>query len=40
LRLATGGVALPVMSRIVGAQTYPSRTVTMIVPLGLTLDPK
>ncbi len=32
LRLAAGAAALPAMSRIARAQTYPTRTVTMIVP--------
>jgi len=34
LRIATGAVVLPAMSRIARAQTYPSRTVTMIVPFA------
>jgi tripartite-type tricarboxylate transporter receptor subunit TctC len=34
LRLTAGAVALPAMSRIARAQTYPSRTVTMIVPFA------
>jgi tripartite-type tricarboxylate transporter receptor subunit TctC len=32
LHLAASGVALPVVSRIARAQTYPSRPITMIVP--------
>ena len=32
LHLAAGAAALPVMSRIATAQTYPSRPITMIVP--------
>jgi tripartite-type tricarboxylate transporter receptor subunit TctC len=32
--LAAKAVALPAMSRIARAQTYPSRTVTMIVPFA------
>jgi tripartite-type tricarboxylate transporter receptor subunit TctC len=32
LHLAAGAVALPAMSRIAQAQTYPSRPITMIVP--------
>ena len=34
LHLAAGAVALPAISRIATAQTYPSRTVTMIVPFA------
>ena len=34
LRLATGTVALPAASHIARAQTYPSRSVTMIVPFA------
>src|ERR1700675_2101221 len=34
LRLTAGAVALPAMSPIARAQTYPSRTVTMIVPFA------
>jgi putative tricarboxylic transport membrane protein len=34
LHLAANAVALPAMSRIAMAQTYPSRTVTMIVPFA------
>jgi Tripartite tricarboxylate transporter family receptor len=34
LHLAAGAAALPAMSRIARAQTYPSRTVTMIVPFA------
>ena len=34
LHLAAGAVALPAISRITRAQTYPSRTVTMIVPFA------
>src|SRR5262249_7465363 len=34
LHLAAGAVALPAVSRIVRAQTYPTRTVTMIVPFA------
>ena len=32
LHLAAGAVALPALSRIARAQTYPSRPITMIVP--------
>jgi tripartite-type tricarboxylate transporter receptor subunit TctC len=32
LRLAAGAVALPAVSRVASAQTYPTRPVTMIVP--------
>jgi tripartite-type tricarboxylate transporter receptor subunit TctC len=32
LQLAAGAAALPAVSRIARAQTYPTRTVTMIVP--------
>jgi tripartite-type tricarboxylate transporter receptor subunit TctC len=32
LHLATGAAALPAISRIAGAQTYPTRPITMIVP--------
>ncbi len=32
LRLAVGAGALPAISRIAGAQSYPSRPITMIVP--------
>ena len=34
LRLATGAVALPALSRIAGAQSYPSRPVRVIVPFA------
>jgi tripartite-type tricarboxylate transporter receptor subunit TctC len=34
LHLAAGVAALPVASRIAGAQTYPSRPITMIVPFA------
>ena len=34
LHLAANAVVLPAMSRIARAQTYPSRTVTMIVPFA------
>jgi tripartite-type tricarboxylate transporter receptor subunit TctC len=34
LHLAAGAVAVPTVSRIAWAQTYPSRTVTMIVPFA------
>ena len=34
LHPAAGAVALPAISRIATAQTYPSRTVTMIVPFA------
>jgi tripartite-type tricarboxylate transporter receptor subunit TctC len=34
LHLAAGAVALPAVSRIAMAQTYPSRPVTMLVPYG------
>lgn len=32
LQLATGGAALPIASRLAGAETYPSRPITMVVP--------
>jgi len=32
LRLAAGAAALPAVSRIAGAQTYPSRPITIVVP--------
>jgi len=34
LHLAAGAAALPAMSRIAGAQTYPSRSITMVVPFA------
>jgi tripartite-type tricarboxylate transporter receptor subunit TctC len=34
LHLAAGGVALPAVSRIAVAQTYPSRPITMVVPFA------
>jgi tripartite-type tricarboxylate transporter receptor subunit TctC len=34
LQLAAGGVALPTVSRIARAQTYPTRPITMIVPFA------
>ena len=34
LHLAAGAAALPVFSRAVGAQTYPTRPVTIIVPFA------
>jgi tripartite-type tricarboxylate transporter receptor subunit TctC len=34
LRLTTGAGALPAFSRAVSAQTYPTRPITMIVPVG------
>jgi tripartite-type tricarboxylate transporter receptor subunit TctC len=34
LRLVAGAVALPVISRVARAQAYPTRPITMIVPLG------
>jgi tripartite-type tricarboxylate transporter receptor subunit TctC len=34
LHLAAGAAALPAVSRIARAQTYPTRPVTMIVPCG------
>jgi tripartite-type tricarboxylate transporter receptor subunit TctC len=34
LHLAAGAAALPAVSRIAWAQVYPSRPITMIVPLG------
>jgi tripartite-type tricarboxylate transporter receptor subunit TctC len=34
LRLAAGAVALPALSRIATAQTYPTRPITMIVPVA------
>jgi tripartite-type tricarboxylate transporter receptor subunit TctC len=33
LRLTAGTTALPLVSRIAGAQTYPSRPITMVVPV-------
>jgi len=33
-RFAVGAAALPAMSRIAGAQTYPSRSITMVVPFA------
>jgi hypothetical protein len=40
LRMATGAAALPVMSRLARAQTYPSRPITMVVtfPAGSAMD--
>jgi tripartite-type tricarboxylate transporter receptor subunit TctC len=40
LRLAAGTAALPIISRAAAAETYPSRPITMIVPLaaGTALD--
>jgi tripartite-type tricarboxylate transporter receptor subunit TctC len=40
LHLAAGAVALPIFSRVAGAQTYPSRPITMIVPFaaGSSID--
>src|SRR5262245_26693967 len=32
LKLAVGAAALPVVSRVAGAQTYPSKAVTIVVP--------
>jgi tripartite-type tricarboxylate transporter receptor subunit TctC len=32
LHLAAGAAAMPVVSRIAGAQTYPSRAITILVP--------
>jgi len=34
LHLAAGAVALPSVSRIAHAQTYPARPITMVVPLA------
>jgi tripartite-type tricarboxylate transporter receptor subunit TctC len=34
LHLAAGAAALPTMSRVVGAQTYPTRMITVIVPFA------
>jgi len=34
LHLAAGTVALPVISRVASAQAYPSRPITMIVPIA------
>jgi tripartite-type tricarboxylate transporter receptor subunit TctC len=34
LHLAAGAVALPALSRVAKVQTYPSRPITMIVPLA------
>ena len=41
LRLATGAVALPAMTRIASGQAYPVRTITLIVPFppGGSTDP-
>ena len=40
VRLAAGAAALPVISRVASAQAYPSRPITMIVPIaaGSSLD--
>jgi tripartite-type tricarboxylate transporter receptor subunit TctC len=40
LRLAAGAVALPAVSRVATAQTYPSRPITMVVtlPAGSAMD--
>jgi len=40
LKLAAGGAALPAVSRVATAQTYPTRPITMIVPVaaGGTVD--
>ena len=40
LNLAAGVVAMPALSRLARAQTYPSRPITMIVPVaaGGTVD--
>ena len=40
LYLAAGAAALPVIPHIAGAQTYPSRSITMVVPFaaGGTVD--
>jgi tripartite-type tricarboxylate transporter receptor subunit TctC len=35
LHLAAGAVALPAVSRVARAQTYPSRPITMIVPFAV-----
>jgi tripartite-type tricarboxylate transporter receptor subunit TctC len=34
LRLTAGAAAVPAMSHIAGAQTYPSRSITMVVPFA------
>ena len=34
LHLAVGAVALPVVSRVATAQTYPTRPITVIVPIA------
>jgi tripartite-type tricarboxylate transporter receptor subunit TctC len=34
LHLAAGAATLPVLSRTVGAQGYPSRPITMVVPFA------
>src|SRR5207244_12576065 len=34
LRLATGAAALPVIARVAGAQTYPARPITIVVPFA------
>jgi tripartite-type tricarboxylate transporter receptor subunit TctC len=34
LHLAAGAAALPAVSRIAWAQTYPTRTITLVVPVG------
>ena len=39
LHLAAGTVALPAVSRVAGAQTYPSRPITMIVPIAAGSSP-
>jgi tripartite-type tricarboxylate transporter receptor subunit TctC len=40
LHLAAGAVALPAVSRVATAQTYPSRPITMVVtlPAGSAMD--
>ena len=34
LHLAASGAAVPAISRVAKAQTYPARSITMIVPIG------
>ena len=34
LRLAAGAAALPLLSRIARAQTYPARPITLVVPFA------
>jgi tripartite-type tricarboxylate transporter receptor subunit TctC len=38
LHLAAGAAAMPVVSRVATAQTYPSRPITMVVPYAAGSD--